>query len=71
MKEINYYCDICKEKIPNPMEEKTCIKINIDEVKNWENDVTRARLLQDIRVCHKCGTNINDMINRLKKENNV
>lgn len=67
MKEVNYYCDICKEKIPNPTDENSCIKIGMDEVKNWEMDSIRARLLQDIRVCHKCGTYINNLINQAKE----
>lgn len=64
MKEVNYYCDICKDKIPQPHAEDSCYKLSLDVMKDWDNDMSRARLLYDKRLCKKCGTQIESIIGR-------
>ena len=66
MKEINYYCDICKTKIKDPTAEKSCIAIKVDYTHDWEKDLPLAERLQDIHVCKDCGTKINDIIRDMK-----
>ena len=66
MKEVNYYCDICKKKINKPTEEKSCIAIKIGYTHDWEKELPLSEQLQDIRVCRECGIKINDIIRDMK-----
>ena len=66
MKEVNYYCDICKKKIRDPKAEKSCIAIKISYTCDWEKELPLAEQLQDIRVCKDCGIKVNDIIRDMK-----
>lgn len=71
MKQVKYFCDICKKEIGNPSEEFSCIAIDMKYVHNWEKDLPIARDIRDIRVCNKCGEKVNDFIIDLINETAV
>ena len=67
MKQVKYFCDICGEERTDPKAEKDCIFINMNYTKSWETDLPYSELLQNIHVCKKCGTEINNIINQAKE----
>lgn len=71
MKQVIYYCDICKEQVPNPKAEIDCTSITMDFTKSWETDLPLARKICDLRVCKKCGEQVNQFIKSItvKKQN--
>ena len=62
MKQVIYYCDICKQRVKNSKAELDCTSIEIDFVHNWEQDMPIARKVCDLRVCKQCGEKVDQFI---------
>ena len=62
MKQVKYFCDICKKEISNSKAEMDCMSIEMNYTHNWETDLPLARKVKDIRVCKSCGEAINRYI---------
>lgn len=65
MKQVLYYCNICKKKITNPKAELDCMAIDMDYTKNWETDLPITRKVKDLRVCKECGEKVEQFINSI------
>jgi len=63
MREIKYYCDICGKEAKNPKEEKSCVKLDLNYVHNWETALPLSKKLQDLQLCKECGEELNSIIN--------
>ena len=65
MRQVLYYCDICKKKITNSKAELDCMAIDMDYTHNWETDMPIARKVKDLRVCKQCGEKVEQFINSI------
>lgn len=70
MKQVLYYCDICKKRVENSKAELDCMAIDMDYTHNWETDMPIARKVKDLRVCKQCGEKVNLFIDSLISEGN-
>ena len=65
MKQVKYFCDICKKEIKNPKAEKDCMHITMAYSNNWEIDLPISEHVKDIHVCRGCGEEIKLFINKM------
>lgn len=65
MRQIIYYCDLCKERIPNPKAEESCFALDLFGAKSWEEPLHRARSVHAKNICKKCAEKIDQFITTL------
>lgn len=65
MRQIIYYCDLCKERIPNPKAEESCFALDLFCAKNWEEPLHKARAMHGKNICKKCADKIDQFIKTL------
>lgn len=71
MKQVKYFCDICKKEVKDSKAEKDCMHITMAYSKDWELDLPISEHVKDIHVCKQCGEKVNQFINSITEGGQV